>query len=1745
MPRIKYWIGNVYHGDPFSLDRIAGKEIKNPTTQGIFFAFNPFYESMLMKIPWRTKRRAGRQTRCRRSAKLLRRIERLEPRCLLSAEALLITEFMASNNDAFLDGDGSYSDWIEIHNPGLTGVDLGNYFLTDDPDQLEKWSLPDILLPNGGYLIVFASAPDDGMGGVLDNYIDAGGYYHTNFKLDADGEYLALVYQDPATFETYVVFEYSPEFPAQQTDISYGIQQTNQTLAGPGSAVHYIVPTDDSLGTSWTDSGFDDSTWTNMVDTPPATVVITELGVGNLDWVEIQNVSDQEINTLGWCVAFNNPDNGDINQVYSYCWNFSSSLPAGQVLYTNEYQNGLGSISWSATEPGWVMLIDNTGRVRDVVLWGYTENHIASFNTSVNGFSLTADDLPWSDSAVSGLGGLNVILSRTGNSDHNSATDFTAGSEASQGSQNPSLLIPFVSGESIPATLGVGYETNPTGSSAGQDLTNLAPKGVATQSSLLASYTPDRAIDGSYDNFTHTYAGQNLPSWWQVDLGNSYVLEQITLHNRTGCCQSRLRDITVQVLDSNQAVVFTSSLLNPENAGYSYPSGPATLSLDLVELAGGSPVIGQTIRITRTPDPDLSGTAGQGNNDEADVLSLGEVEILGYDLLSYEQIYQVDLLDDLFGQNGSVYLRAPFSMATDPASFDQLLLRMQYDDGFIAYLNGTKIAERNAPVAPLFNATAMANRDDELAIQFETINISDHLGLLQQGDNILAIHGLNLAADDEDFLIVPELVGVTTTMSFRYFDEPTPGCPNNNGYAGIIADTQFSVDRGIYDTPFQLMITSTTPGAEIYYTTDGLPPTPASSTRYTEPLTISATTVLRAAAFKEDYLPTNVDTQTYIFPNDVVQQGYQATLDAGFPATWGGTSPDYGLDTDVIGTFDASGNPLGGDLFGGIYAATIQDDLKSIPTMSIVMDIDDLFGPNGIYTNSTASGFAWERPTSIELINPDGSTGFQVDAGLRIHGGYFRQHSATRKHSFRLVFRDEYGPTLLQYPLFGTSEGAVAEFDTIVLRAGANDGYSWDAARFTEQYTRDEFGRSLQLATGNPSAHGMFVHLYINGMYWGLYNPVERPDNDFSASYLGGDPDHWDAVHVTETTEGDFVAWDAMLAKTQQAGSSLAAYMELQGLNLDGTPHETIAPLLDVQNYIDYITVNVWGGNWDWPWKNWWAGRDRDETTTTGFQLYNWDYENTMGNNRDRSPLDATTLDQDFSGSRNAGQPHSNLVPNAEYRILFADRIHQFFFNDGILTPGKLIERYQQIADQVERAMVGESARWGDMHYSTPLTLAEWTTERDWILNAYLPQRSNIVLQELKNANLYPSTVAPSFNQHGGRVASGFDLTITAPAGTIYYTLDGSDPRAIGGGISASAIQYTGAPLEITSGILVRARAIHGSDWSALNEATFIVAAPADATNLRITEINYHPSNPTPAELIVDPSLADHDFEFIELQNTGTTPIDVTGVQFLRTEGEGIDFDFTNSTITELEPGAFLIVVENLVAFAIRYGTDLLVAGQWSGGLSDGGERLTLRDAADNIIHDFTYDDADGWPTTPDGNGPTLEVIDVFGDYTDPANWRGSSILLGTPGSAAFVSGDYDLDHDVDRDDLNRWQAGFGLLRGANITDGDSDADGDVDGTDFLAWQCHFGSDVTAGSGAIHAHDAGGSGTVEMSETLESMNPGRARLLPRDKSQEEVWLGTSLAFPNSERPHPIPTAPQPKKQPPKIRDILWLDVRKL
>jgi hypothetical protein len=783
---------------------------------------------------------------------------------------------------------------------------------------------------------------------------------------------------------------------------------------------------------------------------------------------------------------------------------------------------------------------------------------------------------------------------------------------------------------------------------------------------------------------------------------------------------------------------------------------------------------------------------------------------------------------------------------------------------------------------------------------------------------------------------------------YGYFPNPTPGAQNDSiCISEVVADTKFSHDRGFYDAAFSLSITTETEGAIIRYTTDGSTPTEAYGRVYNRPITIATTTIVRAMAFKPGRLSTNVDTQSYIFLADVVRQ-----TGAGFPDTWGHKGADYEMDPVVVGQ----------------YRDTIVNDLKSVPTVSLVADRDNWFSrTEGVYANPD-----WEdqyeeeaeRAVSVEFFDPAGDAGqFQIDAVVRIAGGSSTAGWKSDKLSMRLKFQEPHGPTKLNFPLF--EEGSADRFDTLVLDARLNNAWNYgrnDTQRRRAQYTRDQFVSDIQNALGGYGHHGQHVHLYLNGLYWGLYNLHERPDGAFAASYFGGNKKDYDAIKHNENNvvSGSNADYRRMFDIAQGGLSSDVRY----GL---------IQEHLDVPDFIDYMITNFYYGNTDWSHQNWYATRNIFDPEGR-WRYHSWDAEKGM-----QSLHDNVTGKDDGYGS--PAYLHQRLRSNAEYRMLFADHVHRHFFYDGVLTVDNATALYRRRLNVVDRAVVGESARWGDnrieqggVRYNRD---QHWVAQRDWLLNTYFPQRTNIVLNQLKSRDLYPDVKAPSFDPHGGSDASGIVLRMTNlnGSGAIYYTTDGADPR-LNVGRDPVGPRYTGS-VTLTASVRVKARVYSGGNWSALNEAIFAVGPVA--RDLRVTEIMYNPGNPGA--------------EFIELRNIGTRPLNLNLVRFV----DGINFTFPN---VEVSPGEYILVVRDAAAFASHYGQGHNIAGEYSGSLDNAGERVELRDAAGVSILNFEY--ADGWYDITDGIGFSLTIREPAGadpnQWDSKSGWYPSATVGGSPG---------------------------------------------------------------------------------------------------------------------------------------------------
>lgn len=796
-----------------------------------------------------------------------------------------------------------------------------------------------------------------------------------------------------------------------------------------------------------------------------------------------------------------------------------------------------------------------------------------------------------------------------------------------------------------------------------------------------------------------------------------------------------------------------------------------------------------------------------------------------------------DLTASMLNVASTAYVRVPFTLDS-VAGIDTLDLTLAYNDGYVAYLNGTEIARRNAPAAPGYSSAATATRTEIASLLPERLGLSAQRSLLRAGTNVLALHGLNSSAADTTFYLAPALAaGKNETSAPRFFRSPTPGEPNTTtGVLGHVRDTTFSVNRGFYSAPFALEITTATPGASIRYTLDGSTPSATRGTLYQSPIPIDKTTVVRALAYRQDYESTNVDTHTYVFLDDVILQGgptspFHAKPGPDWPnhGSVAGQTIDYGMDRTIVNNTNAT---LGG-------AAQVKAALRALPSVFLTTDVPNLFHTTtGIYTHAGSHGITWERPAAIEFMNDPNtpSGGFHEPCGIRIRGGYSRAGD-NPKHSFRVFFRRDYGTGKLDYPVFG-GDGA-AEFDTFDVQCSQN--YSWSYGGDTNHNAlREIWSRDTHAALGHPATRGRFVHLYLNGIYWGLYQIQERAEAAYGATYLGGEKDNFDIIkhtgspggYTTEATDGEFLtrpdgtdaawkkAWNASRAAywintdknpatpavvlPSTAQEKLAAYFKLQGLQADGKTPTGEPALIDVNNLIDYIMVVILARNADSPLtgsgsnpNNFYCMRDR--TGLRGFISLQHDAEHSLnaGGANDRwGPFENPT-----SGNwsrithSNPQYFHQDLSASTEYRMKFADHLYRHFFNNGPLTAPNNQARLDRRSNEIEPAIIAESARWGDSKTSPARNASHWRSARTATRN-WFTSRSTQFVGEARSRGFYPTIDPPTFNQRGGAVAPGFNVVLTNPnavGGTVYYTTDGTDPRPVGGGFTPSIVLPEGA----------------------------------------------------------------------------------------------------------------------------------------------------------------------------------------------------------------------------------------------------------------------------------------------------------------------------------------------------------------
>ncbi len=824
-----------------------------------------------------------------------------------------------------------------------------------------------------------------------------------------------------------------------------------------------------------------------------------------------------------------------------------------------------------------------------------------------------------------------------------------------------------------------------------------------------------------------------------------------------------------------------------------------------------------------------------------------------------------------------------------------------------------------------------------------------------------------------------------------YHLEPTPGAPNSAAYGAPPSVVSFSEPAGYREEPFLLELSCLNPEARIYYTLDGSIPS-AASIFYEAPLRIEQITCLRAVAIREGSIPSAVSTRTWLFPEEILTQSRNPP--PGWPAsrTVNNQKFRYGMDPAIVS------DPR--------FSEGIRQGMKEIDSISLVTDLGNLFDPEtGIYVNAREDGEEWERPVSVELISPRGGGEFRIDAGLRIRGSSSRSPDAP-KHSLRLFFRSRYGDTL-QFPLF--EEEGTDEFSKVDLRTSQT--WSWSGGYPYDTFIRETFSRDSQRDMGMPYTRSRYYHLYINGQYWGLYQTQERSEAVFARTYLGGNVEDWDCLktsyptYATEAVDGNEKAFRALyrIAVNEGfAGPYATNYFRIKGLKPDGTPNPFCPRYLDEDNLIAYMLITYFTRDPDCP-----VAMNvninnivclYNRVNPDGFKWLRHDCEHSMAANRNYTVTsDLTEFGWHINNASgfNPMRLHQKLMEHPDYRMRWIDAAQREMLNEGgALTVEKCLERWNRRQQELDTAIIMESARWGNGN-----TRETWLGECNYVKDEFIPLSAEYLIAQMRARGWFPPFDAPVIRKGEG-APSGRVQVILRGSASIYYMLDGNDPRLSGGAPHPQALilqpQGKGSEpeewvIEIPEGSLLKVRSFDGRrEWSALAELdTTVYGSPHD---LKITELMYAPSVSAKASKA---GWTRDDLAWLELQNTGSGVLELSGFQFV----SGITYSFPQY---RLPAGERLVLVKNLKAFSSVYDLDgMRVLSGYLGNLARKGEKLLLQSPDGEDILDFTY--SNQWYPESDEGGYALVVVDTAAEmplWSTAENWKRGASLGGSPGTA-------------------------------------------------------------------------------------------------------------------------------------------------
>ncbi len=962
-----------------------------------------------------------------------------------------------------------------------------------------------------------------------------------------------------------------------------------------------------------------------------------------------------------------------------------------------------------------------------------------------------------------------------------------------------------------------------------------------------------------------------------------------------------------------------------------------------------------------------AGTFGVGYNNNGNVADLGVN-------------FGASSPTPMSGTGRHSYTRVRFNVA-DKSALAGLKLRVNYDDGFVAWINGTLAANSSgAPTTDPISPTALVANHGAGTFE-EFTPTTGAFAAVVTGENVLAIEGMNTTNGSSDAFVSVQLIGTLAAGSgvTGYFTVATPGTPNGGvDTIRLPAEVTFSRPSGPFTTAFSLTLGGASAGQEIRYVISDpsgsgatLAEPTAASTLYTGPIAISSSKLVRAAIYQGTQR-----SRTYTAQYLLLETGTSNNTSNFTSILPIAILDDHGAGQPV----DSSSNTYTPAMLHVIEPTAGTAALNSAPTVST--------RAGARVRGSSSAGFA-KKSYGLETWgqqNDDEDTpllGMPADSDWVLNGPFLFDDTYIHNAYIYEVSRriERWAPRTRPVELFMNQNGGKLDYTDYagVYIVTEKIKSSSDRVPIAGINPEDNTGSAL---TGGyifkiDRADGGEYAWTINNSSFGL-GTLPNQESGQSLVLVEPDPD------FDTTQQQNYIRNDAIQPFNNTLFTERAA----------GFTTRNYRNYIDTASFVDHHILNALAYNVDALRLSAFYFKDRNRRINAGPI---WDFDRALGSDdgRDANPSSWNNMtyffDRDWWGG---------LFKDPQFVQEWVDRWWQLRQTGKPFSNANLLALADQMGAEIGNvAGARDAAKWSENAASGGVYLNEINAMKNWMTSR---------LAFIDNACPGP----PTTSVLSGPVAAGSTVSLSG-SGILRYTRDGTDPRPFGGATPGTNFTYTG-PLTVNATTVLTARrqstftpfpsGAVSISWSApLVRVLLVNEVFAEAADLAVSEINYNPLAPTAAELAAAPGTTADDYEWIELTNVGTRTVNTFELSF----PIGLPFERTLvlAPLT-LAPGQTALVVKNSTAFAARYGVGAAarIVAEWGdGALDNGGPAVQLLARNGAPIADFRVRDGGSWPGRADGRGATLEftaTAHTTVEYEDSASWRSSSEIHGTPGSA-------------------------------------------------------------------------------------------------------------------------------------------------